>query len=139
MELAVTPDGTKIYVANSGANTVSVINTTTDTVIATVPVGTQLRALGSLWVIYPATPIITWSNPADITYGTPLSSTQLDASASVPGTFVYTPPSGTVLSVGTQTLNTTFIPNDTVNYTTASANVSINVTQATPTITWITR
>ena len=46
------------------------------------------------------TPTISWSNPADITYGTALSSTQLDASASVPGTFVYTPPSGTVLEVG---------------------------------------
>ena len=28
-----------------------------------------------------ATPTITWSNPANITYGTPLSSTQLNAFA----------------------------------------------------------
>jgi YVTN family beta-propeller protein len=91
-----------------------------------------------------ATPTITWSNPANITYGTPLSSTQLDANASnpvsgdtVPGNFVYTPPSGTVFeSVGTQTLSTTFTPTDTANYTTASASVLINVTQATPIITW---
>ena len=34
------------------------------------------------------TPLITWSNPADIIYGTALSSTQLNAVASVPGTFV---------------------------------------------------
>ena len=47
-----------------------------------------------------ATPTITWSNPADITYGTALGSTQLDATASVPGTFVYTPASGTVLHAG---------------------------------------
>ena len=45
-----------------------------------------------------ATLTITWSNPADIVYRTPLSSTQLDATASVPGTFIYTPPAGTVLS-----------------------------------------
>ena len=63
------------------------------------------------------TPIITWSNPADIIYGTKLSDTQLDASASdpitgvtVPDTFIYNPSLGTVLSVGTHTLNTTFTP-----------------------------
>jgi hypothetical protein len=85
------------------------------------------------------TPTINWSNPANITYGTPLNSTQLDASASNPvsgtnvnGTFNYTPLSGTVLSVGTHTLNTTFTPTDSANYTKASANVSINVTPATP-------
>ena len=33
-------------------------------------------------------PIIIWNNPTDIIYGTPLSDTQLDATASVPGTFV---------------------------------------------------
>ena len=83
------------------------------------------------------TPTITWGNPADITYGTTLSSVQLDAAASVPGTLVYDPPAGTVLSASPQqTLNTTFIPTDTINYTTASASVSINVTQVTPTIAW---
>jgi YVTN family beta-propeller protein len=75
----------------------------------------------------PTTPKITWSNPADITYGTKLSGTQLDASASVPGTFVYTPPSGTVLSAGTHTLDVSFTPTDTANYTTVSASVSINI------------
>jgi hypothetical protein len=51
------------------------------------------------------TPTIIWSNPANITYGTALNSTQLDATATDPttgklvaGTFVYTPPLGTVLS-----------------------------------------
>ena len=33
-----------------------------------------------------ATPVITWSNPADIIYGTALNSTQLNATASVTGT-----------------------------------------------------
>jgi len=94
--------------------------------------------------VTPATPIITWSNPANITYATALNSTQLDANASnpvsedtVPGTFIYNPPAGTIFeSVGTQTLSTTFTPTDTANYTTASASVLINVTQATPIITW---
>ncbi len=46
------------------------------------------------------TPTITWSNPAGIPYGWPLSATQLNATASVPGTFVYTPAAGTVLNAG---------------------------------------
>ena len=73
------------------------------------------------------TPTITWSNPVDIIYGTPLSNAQLDASASVPGTFVYAPPSGTILGPGTQTLTATFTPSDSKTYTTASTTVKINV------------
>ena len=83
-----------------------------------------------------ATPTIIWNNPANIVYGTPLSSIQLDATASVPGRFIYNPPSGTVLSVGTHTLTATFTPTDTVDYNTASKTVSITVMKATPTITW---
>ena len=41
-------------------------------------------------------PTVTWAKPAAITYGTPLSGTQLDATASVPGTFTYTPAAGTI-------------------------------------------
>ena len=41
------------------------------------------------------TPLITWANPEDITYGTLLSATQLNATADVAGTFVYTPAIGT--------------------------------------------
>ena len=51
-----------------------------------------------------ATPTVTWAAPAAITYGTALSATQLDATASVPGTFTYTPAAGTILGAGTQTL-----------------------------------
>src|SRR5438874_847850 len=84
-----------------------------------------------------ATPTITWTTPADIIYGTALGATQLDATASVPGTFVYMPPIGTVLSAGTaQTLSVAFTPTDAANYTTASKTVSINVLKATPVITW---
>lgn len=76
-----------------------------------------------------ANPIITWSKPADINHKTALSSIQLNAVSSVPGTFVYTPQSGTVLPVGTQTLHVLFSPIDTTNYNTASAAVQINVTK----------
>jgi len=88
-------------------------------------------------VISKATPVITWSNPAGIVYGAALGSTQLNATANVPGTFVYTPPAGTVLQAGTgQTLSTTFTPTDTADYTTATKSVLINVSKATPVITW---
>src|SRR5205809_1088066 len=83
-----------------------------------------------------ATPAITWSNPADITYGTALSVTQLNATTPVAGSFVYTPAAGTVLDAGNQTLHVDFTPTDTANYNSASKNVAINVLKATPAITW---
>ena len=74
-----------------------------------------------------ATPIITWPTPAAISYGTPLGAAQLNATALVPGTFVYTPAAGNVLAAGTQTLSVTFTPTDTADYTTAQATVSLVV------------
>jgi hypothetical protein len=83
-----------------------------------------------------AAPVITWSNPANITYGTPLSATQLNATANTPGVFTYTPASGTVLNVGTHTLHVDFVPTDTVNYANASKDVSITITQTATVLTW---
>lgn len=77
-------------------------------------------------------PIITWANPADITVGTLLSATQLNATADVPGTFVYAPAIGASLAVGAnQDLTVSFAPIDVSNYNTASKTVKINVTQPT--------
>lgn len=73
------------------------------------------------------TPTITWNAPEAISYGTALSDKQLNATASVPGTFVYAPPAGTVLQVGVQTLKVDFTPSDTENFTSASATVNITV------------
>ena len=78
-----------------------------------------------------ATPTITWNNPPDIFVGTALDDTQLDATANTAGSFVYTPAAGTVLAAGSgQTLSVSFTPTDSVDYTTATQTVSINV--ATP-------
>jgi hypothetical protein len=56
-------------------------------------------------------PTITWPAPGFITYGTALSSQQLDATTNgIPGTFTYSPPAGTVLDGGVQTLSVTFTP-----------------------------
>src|SRR5262249_21660417 len=60
-----------------------------------------------------AAPTVTWSAPADIVFGTALGSTQLDATANVPGSFAYSPAAGTVLHAGTgQALSATFTPTD---------------------------
>jgi uncharacterized membrane protein len=83
-------------------------------------------------------PTITWPTPAAIDYGTPLDATQLNATASVPGAFVYTPAAGAVLSTGTQTLSVTFTPTDTANYVAVTATVTLVVNKTTPTITWTT-
>src|SRR5262249_12620832 len=60
---------------------------------------------------------------------------QLNATADVPGTFTYVPAAGLILDAGAgQTLTVIFTPDDTVNYTTATQTVHINVAQATPTV-----
>jgi hypothetical protein len=80
-----------------------------------------------------ATPVITWPAPASLAHGTPLSGTQLNATASVAGTFVYTPATGTTLPIGdAQVLSTAFTPADAANYTTASAQVTIDVVDTAP-------
>jgi hypothetical protein len=128
--------GTLVYspaagsIPAAGTDTLSVTFTPTDTVNYTT--ATKSVTLN----VTQATPAITWANPASITYGTALSATQLNATASVPGTFVYTPAAGSIPAAGTDTLSVTFTPTDTVNYTTATKSVTLNVTQATPVITW---
>jgi hypothetical protein len=83
-----------------------------------------------------ATPVITWAKPASIVYGTLLGAAQLNATADVAGSFVYTPPAGTQLDAGTQTLATHFTPGDTHNYNDASASVTIDVAKAKQTLSW---
>ena len=81
-------------------------------------------------------PTIQWPTPAAITYGTTLSATQLNATASVPGIFVYSPAAGTTPTVGTDKLTVRFTPSDTAAYTTATLSITLTVNKATPTITW---
>jgi hypothetical protein len=80
---------------------------------------------------------IHWSDPADIIYGTPLSGTQLDATASVPGKLTYSPAAGTILHAGYyQNLVVNFTPNDSADYAGSTDTVTINVLQAAPLINW---
>jgi hypothetical protein len=51
--------------------------------------------------------------------------------ASLPGTFTYSPLSGTMLTAGSQTLSVSFTPTDTTDYTTpATATVQLQVNKA---------
>lgn len=73
-----------------------------------------------------ATPVLSWPQPAPVVAGTLLTATQLNATANVAGTFVYSPPLGTVLNE-TQQLSVAFTPADTLNYTGATAAVTMTV------------
>jgi hypothetical protein len=110
------------------------------TVLASFPGSADYRSGQALttFTIAQATPTITWVSPADITYGTALSATQLDATADAAGTFAYSPDLGAVLGAGSHSLSVTFTPTDTADYTSASVTrtVTLTVLKATPTITW---
>jgi TonB family protein len=82
------------------------------------------------------TPVIDWSGPSPIAHGDSLTSDQLNATASVPGTFVYTPAPGTVLPAGTHNLSASFTPEDSENYTAAKVTVPLEVEKSEPLITW---
>ena len=84
-----------------------------------------------------ASSTISWSAPADITYGTALSATQLNATANVPGTLRLLAGRGHRAERRRgQTLSVTFTPTDAANYTGATATTTITVLKATSTISW---
>ncbi len=85
------------------------------------------------------TPTITWPTPAAITFGSALSSSQLDATASaqgipsVPGVFAYTPSAGAVLPVGSnEPLSVSFTPSDPGAFTAATGSNTITVNPQAP-------
>ena len=70
---------------------------------------------------------LTWNDLSPITYGTPLSSEQLNATSNVSGTFVYSPEAGTILPIGTNSLALKFIPTDATRYFSENLTNSIVV------------
>jgi hypothetical protein len=124
-------------VLTAGSQTLSVTFTPADTADYNTATGTATLTVNK------ATPVISWPQPAAISYGTALSTTQLDASATglgayvttaVPGAFVYSPLAGTVLTAGTQALSTTFTPADTNDYNTATGATSLTVNKVAITV-----
>ena len=83
----------------------------------------------------PVPPPVTWPSLTNIVYGTALGAAQLDASSSVPGSFSYNSPAGTVLNAGSQVLSVTFNPADTSSYLPVTINVALLVVPNALTIT----
>ena len=102
-----------------GKHTLKVTFVPTDPKFETVELTVEIEVL--------AKAKLTWANPASIVEGTAISSTQLNATGSVPGTFTYAPATGTILAVGRQTLRVTFTPTDT-RLSAVTAEVTIDVT-----------
>jgi hypothetical protein len=99
-----------------------------------------VATLASVAQLFAADAAINWSNPADIVYGTPLSSAQQNAAftnpdtgASLQGTVIYTPLAGTYLNAGSQqALTVTFVPNSNQGVTAnaVTKTVFLNVQKA---------
>jgi hypothetical protein len=115
-------------VLNAGTQQLSVTFTPADAV------NYNNATAGVSIVVAKATPVVTWANPAGITYGTALSASQLNATANVAGTFAYLPAAGTVLNAGTQPLSVTFTPADGANYNASAAAASIVIAPAALTV-----
>jgi hypothetical protein len=136
---AFTVDGTSIGSATivNGSGSVTATSVTGGShqigVSYTNPSTTQPLTNSTTLTVNKATPTLAWATPAAITTSTALGGTQLDATATgvaanaLAGTFAYTPAAGMMLSVGAHVLSTTFTPSDTVDYNTASAQVTIQV------------
>ena len=120
LQITATPTVGNVFRAFSGAITGN-----------TNPRNFNFTAPATIGAVFAAVPSINWSNPADLIVGTSLSTTQLNATASVPGTFSYTPAAGTLLPLAlNQTLTVNFTPTDSVSYAETSRTVTINVMPA---------
>ena len=90
-----------------------------------------------------AAPVITWAEPAAITYGTLISADILNATVNAEGTLTYSVNVGDTLKAGTHKLIATFVPvnntltqneyfiTDTVTLTVNKANLTVSVADAT--------
>jgi hypothetical protein len=120
-----------IFVYNPPATTILNAGTGINLQVTFLPADTANNATVSKTVkinVLKISPVLTWSTPQDILFGTMLGDPQLNASANINGTFIYLPPSETVLDTGSnQLLKVTFLPDDTTDYKSVSKFVSINV------------
>jgi TonB family protein len=110
----------------AGDHNLSVVFTPADTL------GYSTSRTAASLTVAKATPAITWLTPGPIACGAALSANQLNAAATVPGSFVYTPAAGEILEPEVHELSVTFTPVDTLNYTTARAVVALTITGKLP-------
>jgi hypothetical protein len=124
-----TPSGLGVLFTFNGSSAPPV-NAGSYNVVATINDVSYQGSASGTFVIEKAPPGLAWLNPSSVTYPAPLGSPTLNATAITPGTFIYTPPAGTVLEIGTgYVLSVQFQPSSS-NYTTAQSSVSINVLKA---------
>ncbi len=79
-------------------------------------------------IVNRASPVITWTEPSAITYGTPLSGAQLNASASNGASVTYSENAGQVLNAGSTQLTASLA--ETPNFNAASKSVTLSVSKA---------
>jgi hypothetical protein len=92
------------------------------------PGGTNFLVSWGLELSGKVLPVISWAGPSAILYGTALGPNYLNATATVPGTFSYSPAAGTVLNAGQgQVLSVTFVPDDINQYAIATGSVSLDI------------
>ena len=123
-----------------GSNDLSVLFTPTDTSNYNTKTDTNQISVENLKQVV----TITWNVPSAISYGTPLSSTQLNATATatdsfsnpVAGTFTYTPTYGTILNVGNKLLSCLFTPTNTSTYYSRSSITDIIVNTIDVSVYW---
>lgn len=92
---------------------------------------TSFSLATSAWQVQP---VVSWPAPVAISFGTALSGTQLNATANVAGTFVYSPATGAIMLAGTDTLSVTFTPTNPL-YATVTVTVPLVVNPGSTTIT----
>jgi hypothetical protein len=129
--------GTFVYTPSAGAFLTAGIHTLSLTFIPTDETGYAAATVSVSITVIQSTPVLAWSAPSAISYGTVTSPAQLNATANVPGSFAYTPAPGSVLTAGVHMLSVAFTPTDTQDYSTASARVSITVNSTAPVLTWV--
>jgi hypothetical protein len=123
--------GTPVAIASGAASyTLPTLTAGNHTITASYSGDSTFAALtisGVSITVTKATPIVTWGTPSSITYGTALGVSQLNATSSVPGAFVYTPAAGTILNASTtpQTLSVTFTPTDATDYSNVTKTTTI--------------
>jgi polygalacturonase/sugar lactone lactonase YvrE len=146
---SLTPTGTVVFTVDASTYNATLVNGAATALVAGLTAGSHSVSAAytstngyasattapAMLVVGQATPVITWAAPMAITYGTPLSGTQLDASSNVAGGLAYNPPATTVLGAGTQTLSVLFTPNDATDYKSVTQTAQLLVNKASSSVT----
>jgi hypothetical protein len=123
-----TPDNSTAPLCSRNGSTFLTTATAT-TANGPVPLSRHFGVRADIGLQYRVSPTVTWPQPASLPHGSALGNAQLNATASVPGAFTYTPPAGTVLPIGAnQPLQAHFTPTDLINYAPVTASNSITIT-----------